>query len=151
VPNPQLSEEEMLKEADLVIEGRVVGVVLTKRWTGDRPAVDQGYEQGNFKSWVLVTKAVKGPAGINDTVEVFTHAYKEGKWSEVRRFVPEGTEAAITPGNRVRFYLRWNAKNRRYERVQFNSGYVLLEGSKEKHPTRVGQPALSREAGKDSG
>jgi hypothetical protein len=149
VPTPILSEKEMIKEADLVVEGRIIGVVLTKRWVADDGGA-RGYEQGHFKSWVLVSKVLKGPAAANDTIEVFTHAYKEGKWSKVRRFVYEGTEAGITPGNRMRFYLRWDAKLRRYQRVHYNSGYLLLERSKGKYPTMVGRPApwpaLSKEA-----
>ena len=141
LPTPQLSPAEMLKTADLVIEGRIIGVALTKRWTGTG-ASDQGYEQGDFRSWVLVSKVVKGPSAVDDTVEVFTHAYKEGTWADVPRFVYEGTEGIITPGNRVRLYLKWDAQLRRYERVHFNSGIVILEASKGQYPTQVGQPAL---------
>ena len=145
LPTPTLTEAEMLNHSDLVIEGRILGVVLTKRWLGDTPS-DRGYEQGDFMSWVLITKTLKGPLAPHDTAEVFTHAYAEGKWSDNLPFVYEGTKLAITPGNRVRLYLKWGAPLRRYERVHFNSGYLLLEPSNAPIPSQVGRPALWREA-----
>lgn len=143
LPTPAMSEAEMLKAADLVVEGEIIGVVLAKRWTGTTAGVDQGYEMGDFKSWVHVTKVLKGPSTVDDAVEIFTHAYKEGQWSRGGEFVYAETETAITPGNRVRFYLKWDPKLRRYERIHFNSGYIPLKRGKGKHPTKVGEPALA--------
>jgi len=142
VPTPTLTEEQLLDVADIVVEGDIIGVVLTKKWIGDRPAIDTGYEQGNFKTWLLITKAIKGKISENDTVEFFTHAYMEGKWEVKKRFIYEGTVDAIVPGNKIRIYLKWNSEERRYERVHFNSGIVLLKRLGGAYPTEIGKPAL---------
>jgi hypothetical protein len=47
VPTPRLTEPEALKEADVAVEGHVVGVALTKRWLGTRPG-QQGYEHAGL-------------------------------------------------------------------------------------------------------
>jgi hypothetical protein len=148
IPTPRLSHDEMLKMADVVVEGEVIGVALTKRWIGDRAGIDTGYEQGDFESWFLITKVVKGDYQKDQTVQYFVHGYMEGKWKNPppMGFVYEGTAAAITPGTKLRVYLKWNAKERRYERVHFNSGFEVLEESAQKYPTKVGAPVFAAES-----
>ena len=59
------------------------------------------------------------------------------------QFVYEGTQDAVTPGTRLRIYLKWNAKRKSYERVHFNSGFVVLEKSAGAYPTIVGVPRFA--------
>lgn len=143
VPTPIMSGEEMTKAADVVVEGEIVSVTLTKRWIGDRVAVDEGYEWGEFESELLVSKSLKGKYAVNQTVRYFVSAYMEGKWDAPppMGFVYEGTKNAITPGTRLRVYLKWNAENKKYERVHFNSGFVVLEPSDHAYPKTVGVPS----------
>lgn len=146
IPTPILSEKEMTKAADVVVEGEIVSVTLTKRWIGDRPAVDAGYEWGEFESQLLVSKALKGKYEANQTVRYFVSAYMEGKWDAPppMGFGYQGTKDAITPGTRLRVYLKWNAENQRYERVHFNSGFVVLEPSDLAYPKTVGVPSRAK-------
>ena len=59
------------------------------------------------------------------------------------QFVYEGTQDAVTPGSKLRIYLKWNAKHKSYERVHFNSGFVVLEKSAGAYPTLVGVPRFA--------
>ena len=143
LPTPSMSEEEMTKAADVVVEGQIVSVTLTKRWIGDRQGIDTGYESGEFESQLLVSKTLKGKYEANRKICYFVSAYMEGKWDAPppMGFVYEGTKDAITPGTRLRVYLKWNAENKRYERVHFNSGFVVLEPSDHPYPKTVGVPS----------
>jgi len=146
MPVPEMSEREMLKTADVVVEGEVASVTLLKRWIGDRQGIDIGYECGEFEGHLLVIKTIKGKYKANQTLRYFVSAYMEGKWDAhpPKGFVYEGTKAAVTPGTRLRVYLKWNAEGMRYERVHFNSGFVVLEPSDGAYPATVGIPSVSR-------
>jgi len=146
LPTPRMSEEEMTQAAEVVVEGEIVCVTLTKRWIGDRPGIDTGYESGEFESQLLVSKTLKGKYKVNQTIRYFVGAYMQGKWDAAppMGFVYEGTKDAITPGTRLRAYLKWNAENKRYERVHFNSGFVVLESSDHAYPKSVGVPSRTR-------
>jgi hypothetical protein len=146
VPVPRLSHEEMMQAADVVVEGRVVGVTLTRRWIGDRPGVDIGYEHGHFEVWFFITKAIKGHYQKNQTLQYSVRAYMEGKWNNLppMGFVYEGTAHAVTPGTTLRVYLKWDEEHKRYQRVHFNSGFVVLEESDNRYPDTVGIPAFAK-------
>ena len=133
-----------MKAADVVVEGQVIGATLTKRWIGNRPGVDIGYEQGHFEVWFLIAKAIKGHYQKQQTLQYFVRAHMEGMWKTPppSGFVYEGTGDAITPGTKLRLYLNWDEKHKRYERVHFNSGFVVLGKSDAKYPETVGVPAF---------
>ncbi len=138
VPVERLDHGKMVKAADVVVEGQVIGVTLTKRW------VDMGYEHGYFSAWFLVSKAIKGNYQKHQTLEYFVTAYTEGKWKHFgKRFVYRGTGLAITPGTRLRVYLKWDEEHKRYRRVHFNSGFEVLEVSCQKYPETVGVPLFA--------
>lgn len=145
LPTPQLTEAEMTKAADVVVEGRVLGVTLAKRWVGDRAGVDLGYEQGDFHGWLLVTAAEKGSVAANQTLLYSVHAYAEGRWDDLppRRLVYQGTQEAVTPGSLLRLYLKWDDQKRSYVRVHFNSGVTVLQAAPGPFPTTVGVPLFA--------
>jgi len=135
VPTPKMTEAEMTAAADLVVEGTVTHVSLRKRWIGDRPGIDTGYESGEFVSTLHVSKVLKGKID-QPTVKYFVAAYMEGKWDTPppMGFVYEGTQAAITPGTSLRVFLKWNPEAKRFERVHFNSGFLVLKPSLQDFP-----------------
>lgn len=131
----------MLAEADLVVEGTLSQVKLLKRWIGDRPGIDTGYESGEFESTLTISKSLKGDKKPGEAVKYFVSAYMEGKWDAPppMGFVYEGTQDAITPGTVLRVYLKWNAEAKRYERVHFNSGFVVIKKSDKDFPRNENQ------------
>jgi hypothetical protein len=141
LPTPKMSEEEMMKACDVAVEGRITTVKLAKRWMGDRPGIDSGYEYGNFECSFLVQINLKGKFESGQTVQYAVEAYMEGKWDNPssRRFVYEGTQAAVSPGSKLRLYLKWNPDKKQYERVHFNSGFTVLWASDEKFPKKDGE------------
>jgi hypothetical protein len=130
VPTPKMSEEQMMAAADLVAEGTLSHVSLLKRWIGDRQGIDTGYEWGEFESTLKVTKILKGQNDLT-TFKYFVSAYMEGTWDNPppMGLVGEGTQAAVTPGTTLRVFLKWNPEGKRFERVHFNSGFVVLKPS----------------------
>lgn len=139
MPTPTMSEDEMTVAADIVVEGTITDVALLKRWMGERLGSDIGYEYGLFQSTLRISRVLKGRLKVGDTVRYVVQAYKEGKWDDepARQFVYEGTKDAITPATKLRVFLKWNAEEKRYERVHFNSGFVVLEPSDKEIPTTV--------------
>ena len=140
----EFDHKHMMEISDVVVEGQIIGVTLVNRWIGNTPGVDVGYEMGEFEGWFLISKTLKGGYKVNQTLQYFVHAYKEGLWdsSPPRSFVYRETESLITPGTKLRLYLVWNPEIRKYERVHFNSGVVFIDSSEQKYPTEVGVPSL---------
>jgi hypothetical protein len=145
LPTPTMNEGEMMGMADVVAEGEVSSVTLLRRWIGDRPGYDLGHERGEFEATLRIEKTLKGKNKVNETIRYFVEAYMEGKWNAPGRgFVYINTTNAITPGTKLRVYLKWNAENKRYERVAFNSGFEVLKASDQAYPETVGVPSLAR-------
>jgi hypothetical protein len=145
---PKMSEEEMTKVCDVAVEGQVTAVTLVKRWVGNRPGIDIGYEYGNFECSLLVEKSLKGKFKPGETVQYTVEAYMEGKWDKPRPrgFVYEGTQAAVTPGTKLRLYLAWNPDKKQYQRVHFNAGVTVLESSKKSFPRNEGETIYAEKA-----
>jgi hypothetical protein len=148
IPTPTMSEEEMLKACDVAVEGQITAVKLAKRWLGDRPGIDTGYEHGTFECSLLVEKGLKGKFKPGETVRYTVEAYMEGRWDNPpqRGFVYEGTQAAVTPGTKLRLYLKWNAEKKEYQRVHFNSGFTVLAASNEAFPKKAGETVSAAKA-----
>lgn len=146
VPTPRMSEAEMLAACDMAVEGEVVAVTLVKRWIGDRQGVDAGYEHGVFACTLKADKVLKGAVDDDGMVRYAVEAYMEGSWANPPPlgFVYEGTQAAVTPGSRIRAFLKRDPAKGDYRRVHFNSGFDVVRASDAAFPLREGETAVAR-------
>ncbi|NJN00713.1 MAG: PAS domain-containing protein [Aquincola sp.] len=86
---------------------------------------------GRLNDVVLIFEAAEGKAGADAPIVYVTPSFlrltglpsSEVIGQPIARVM---TEAAITPGNKVRFYLKWDAKARRY--VYEEAGFTVPEG-----------------------
>ena len=138
LPVPMMSEGEMMGTAEVVAEGEVISVTLLRRWIGDRPGYDIGHDHGEFEATLRIEKSLKGEHKVNENIRYFVKAYMERKWDTSQRFCYINTTEAITPGTKLRVFLKWNAEKKRYERVAFNSGFEVLKASDQAYPETVG-------------
>ena len=145
VPTPRLDEGAMLGMCDVAATGRVASVKLLRRWIGDRPGIDVGYEHGVFECVLAVEKPLKGDVVAGGTVTYLVDAYMEGLWDAPppRGFVYEGTNAAVRPGTKLTVYLSLGPDGKEYRRVHFNSGLEIIEPSPAPFPTEPGRTATA--------
>ena len=142
MPTPTMSHEQMMEQADVVVEGEVVGVNLERR---EFNKVYPSYEEGDFSVWFLVDRTLKGSYQPNQTLQYRVNAYMEGPWSEpYRYFIYHGTGEAISPGTHLRLYLVWDKQEGQFKRVDFNSGFRVLKKSTDIPPREVGSPRFSK-------
>ncbi|MGB8853213.1 MAG: hypothetical protein WCC69_06580 [Pirellulales bacterium] len=148
VPTPRMSEAEMLAACDVAVEGEVVAVTLVKRSVGNRQGIDLGYEQGVFACTLKADKLLKGESDDDGTIRYVVDAYMEGSWADAtpRRFVYEGTQAAVTPGSRIRAFLKRDPEKGDYRRVHFNSGFDVVRASDAAFPMNEGETAVARKS-----
>ena len=136
IGTPRMSEPEMTAAADIVVEGTITHVALLKRWIGTTPGVDTGYEHGEFLSTLKITKSLKGDLKPGADLKFFVSAYMEGTWDNPPPlgFVYDATQDAVTPDTSLRVFLKWNPTDKRYERIHFNSGFIVLKKSPKPFP-----------------
>lgn len=125
---PPFSEEELVAESDLIVEGKVLGVVrVNERVEGD-------WKHETYRAWLFVTGVKKGNREAPTTVEV--------SWNE-RDWAGKGTspvggpyEINYRPGEFVRAYLKYSENRSAYMTVHWN-GKMELEQEKFLVPSKV--------------
>lgn len=125
LPAP-LSNEQLLKQSDIIAKVKVIGVAKI------------GYVNNaiKYQAWLKILKSIKGDVIINDTIIVTWHRFDKkliGSWAI--DYYPD--EELIT-------YLIWDRDEKSYKNISWNSA-DKIQLSDKKLPTNDGEITLYSE------
>lgn len=134
---PPLSEEELIEKSEVIVEGKILGVILNHIKKQDI------WEYRYYTAWMKIEKVLKGEFSSNDTIQI---GWEKKKYLGEEREKPIGGtfQPDYYPQERVKAYLRWNSRKRDWQTIHWN-GKISLNEVPKILPEKLGQAIFSIE------